>query len=333
MNDLGRSPQRSDRLDQVRLGENTQWIRIRGQNVANPVLLLIPQGPGLPLIQEADDFQRSTHLEDNFTVVYWDPRGCGKSARGPKAFSPITLDRMVKDAVELIEVLCARLETRSVFVAGFSLGGTIGALAAARVPDRVAALIAVGMDVQFDDAERVAYDYVLAEADRWHNARALRQLHRIGTPPHLDAVKFGTRVRWLADFGGVMRQKTYLGIVGTMLRQLFVSDAYSLADLVLTLRGMSEVQTQLLPDLAGLDLHTMLPRLEVPIYILHGVHDYAAPLGAAESYFHNLIAPQGKQFILFHASAHMPHYEEPDLFARTLLGVLRAAGSDWAADD
>jgi len=29
--------------------------------VANPALLLIPQGPGLPLIQEADDFQHSTH--------------------------------------------------------------------------------------------------------------------------------------------------------------------------------------------------------------------------------------------------------------------------------
>ncbi len=203
MNALASNPRRIDRLEQVRLGETTQWIRIRGLDVANPALLLIPQGPGLPIIQEADDFQRSTHLEDDFTVVYWDPRGCGKSARSPKASTPITLEQMVTDAVDLIEVLCAQLGTRSVFVAGFSLGGTIGALAAARVPDRVAALIAVGMDVRFDDAERVAYDYVLAEAKRRHNTRALRQLLRIGPPPHLDAVKFGTRVRWLADFGGM----------------------------------------------------------------------------------------------------------------------------------
>lgn len=38
-----------DTLDAVQLGDTTQWIRIRGADPSNPVLLLIQQGPGLPM--------------------------------------------------------------------------------------------------------------------------------------------------------------------------------------------------------------------------------------------------------------------------------------------
>ena len=39
-----------DRREPVRLGESTQWIRIRASNARNPLLLLVQQGPCLPLI-------------------------------------------------------------------------------------------------------------------------------------------------------------------------------------------------------------------------------------------------------------------------------------------
>ncbi len=310
-----------DTLQKIQLGDTAQWIRIRGQNVANPVLLLIPQGPGFPLIQEADDFQRSTHLEDNFTIVYWDPRGCGLSTRGLQTHRPITLHHMVDDVVELVTALCARFDTPSIFIGGFSLGGTIAAMAADLIPTLVTALVVVGMDVQFDEAERVAYEYVLSEAARRHHRRAARQLRSIGMPPHLTGKTFGTRVRWLANFGGVMRNSTYGALVGTLLRQLLRSGAYSWADLVRTIRAMSRVQTALLPEMAGLDLVTMLPRLDVPIYLLHGSHDFASPIRTAQSYFDHLVAPRGKEWVPFEDSAHMPQYEESDRFARTLLRI------------
>jgi hypothetical protein len=42
-----------DSLEGVQLGGITQWIRVRGADVANPVLLLMQQGPGLPIINDA----------------------------------------------------------------------------------------------------------------------------------------------------------------------------------------------------------------------------------------------------------------------------------------
>ena len=95
-------------LEGLRLGGITQWIRVRGADPSNPVLLLMQQGPGLPMINDRRGFQRLLRLEDDFTVVYWDQRGTGLSApalhRTSKRFE-ISVARMVDDTVALLELL------------------------------------------------------------------------------------------------------------------------------------------------------------------------------------------------------------------------------------
>src|ERR1039458_10104541 len=108
-----------DELEAVRLGDTEQWIRIRGTGLANPVLLLIQQGPGLPMINEARRFERVLGLEQDFTVVYWDQRGCGRSLRRQKT-AALSLKSMVADTVSLLEHLRERFG-KKVLVAGFSL--------------------------------------------------------------------------------------------------------------------------------------------------------------------------------------------------------------------
>jgi hypothetical protein len=56
-----------DSLKAIRAGDSTQWIRVRGADTANPVLLLIQQGPGLPMINEARRFERLLGLEQQKT--------------------------------------------------------------------------------------------------------------------------------------------------------------------------------------------------------------------------------------------------------------------------
>ena len=84
---------------------------------------------------------------------------------------------------------------------------------------------------------------------------------------------------------------------------------------------MRFAQDQLLPDLANLDLFQMLPRLDVPVFLLQGRHDYVAPPSSAEQYYQALQAPKGKQLMWFDESAHMPQYEEPGKFRETLLTI------------
>src|SRR3954453_15979312 len=123
-----------DTREQVQLGGIPQWIRICGADASRPVLLLMQQGPGLPMISDRQLFQRLLRLEDDFTVVYWDQRGTGLSSpflrRGPDAFET-GVTRMVGDTIALLERLRDRFQ-RTTVVAGFSFGATFAVHAAAR---------------------------------------------------------------------------------------------------------------------------------------------------------------------------------------------------------
>src|SRR5947208_6562295 len=106
-----------DSLEGIQLGGITQWIRVRGADVANPVLLLMQQGPGLPIINDAARLEHLLGLEDAFTVVYWDQRGTGLSSRpfGKKSNQfEISVTRMVDDTGTVLEVLHDRFGGKTV---------------------------------------------------------------------------------------------------------------------------------------------------------------------------------------------------------------------------
>jgi proline iminopeptidase len=317
------APRAIDRVERIGLGGTEQWIRIRGKDTSNPVLLLIQQGPGLPMLNEAADANKLWHLEDDFVVVYWDQRACGKSFHTAIPAVSMTVEQLITDTSELIQALTQRFNVAQLYVAGFSFGGTIAALTASRHPELVRAVICVDLDVQSEVADRVAYEFALEQATRLDNKRAIRALRRIGPPPHLESKTFGTRAKWVTNFGGVNRHATYTGLVLKLLRQLVFSRDYTLLDIIGTLRGMRFVQDHLLPDLANLNLFEMLPHLDVPVFLLQGRHDYVAPSSIAEQYYQALQAPKGKQLIWFEESAHMPQYEEPGKFREIVLTIKR----------
>jgi proline iminopeptidase len=317
-----------DSLEEIQAGDSTQWIRVRGADASNPVLLLIQQGPGLPMINEARRFGRLLGLEQAFTVVYWDQRGCGRSLRRSKGRAGISLERMVGDTVSLLDFLRNRFGGKT-YVAGFSFGATLAASAAAQRPDLVATLIAVGMDIDGAAAGNGAYDFALAAARQRGNRRATRQLEAIGAPPHLEPKQFATRVRWATNFGGVTTGETYATLARGLLASLVRSPDYSPADVLRTVRGITATQAALLPELASMDLARTLPRLEVPVVMVQGRHDQVAPGAAAQRYASTLQAPS-KQLVWFENSAHTPHQEEPAKFRDLLLGVRASQLADIA---
>jgi proline iminopeptidase len=298
-----------DRLERVRLGDSDQWILLRGRDRSKPLVLVIGQGPGLPTINEARDLRRLLELEDDYVVVYWDQRGCGKSARIPAA--SITVERMRDDAAELIERLCHQFGRHAIHVLGYSQGGTIAARLASVLPDRIAGLVLVSPEVRPSEGDAAAYAFALREATIRHHRRALRDLARIGPPPHVEARQFTGRARWVAEFGGVRRGATFRSVMLTLFRQLATSRAYLPLDVLRSTRAMATTSDALLPDLATIDLLDSVPSLEVPVSIFVGRHDQVAPPELTKRWVDALRAPRGKNLVWFDGSAHMPQYEEP----------------------
>ena len=308
-----------DSLGAIQARGATQWIRVRGAGASNPVLLLVQQGPGLPMINEARRFGSLLGLEQAFTVIYWDQRGCGRSLRVREDRAGISLERMAGDTVSLLGFLRDRFGGKT-YVAGFSFGATLAAYAAAQRPDLVATLVATGMDIDGAAAGTGAYDFALAAARQRGGRRATRQLAAIGPPPHLKPKQFATRVRWATNFGGVTTGETYATLARALVGSLVRSPDYSAADVLRTIRGITATQAALLPELATMDLARTLPRLEVPVVMVQGRHDQVAPGEAAQRYTSTLQAPS-KQLVWFENSAHTPHLEEPAKFRDVLLGV------------
>ncbi len=277
------------------------------------------------MINDARRIERVLELEQVFTVVYWDQRGCGRSLRTPIPSADITLEHMIDDTVNVLELLRERFD-RPAHVAGFSLGATVALSAAARRPDLVKVLVAAGTDVDGVAAATNAYDFALAAARVHGPRRAIRQLEAIGPPPHLTLNQFATRVRWVMNFGGTVTGETYASVARALAASLLGSSAYSAGDVVRTLRGVTRTQTALLSELATLDLLTSVPSLEVPVLMAQGRLDQVSPVDAAVRYAEALTAPS-KELVWFERSAHMPQFEEPAKF-RELLMRARETGDD-----
>jgi len=309
-----------DSLEAFELGGPRQWGLIRGQSRIAPVLLMVQAGPGLPMIHEADAHQRQLGLEQHFRVVYWDQPGTGKSFV-PRANGSLTVASMVAGFRSMIRATCERLRVSSLHLVGFSFGASLALLAAAEEPERVRSLTCVGVDVDLLEAERFAYAFARGQAERRGHRRAQRALSAIGEPPH-DVRQFSTRVKWVANFGGVHRSKTFGGLLRTTVARLWRSPHYSLPEMVRALRALEATPARVLPALRGFNLLAHELRVPAPLAVFQGRHDIAAPPALSA----DLAARLGARLVWFERSAHMPHEEEPGRFREELLRFIRDAG-------
>jgi pimeloyl-ACP methyl ester carboxylesterase len=312
--------QHIDSLESFDINGMRQWVLLRGDLARRRVLLVVQQGPGFPLIQDARAFEQHLHLESEAVVAYWDQRGTGKSL--PADPSTVTVAQSAADVRALVDALCARLNVERVDILGLSVGGTFATLAAARDPARIGRLVVVGLDVDWGESERYAYDFARREAARRGDRRAQRQLEGIGAPPHDTAKRFLTRARWVAGYGGINRRRGYWGLTWDNASRVMRSRHYTLRERVQALGAIEKTLGLMLGPANHFDLRTAVPRLQVPIAFFQGRQDVGTNPEVVARYADALDAPRGKSFVWFEESAHMPYFEEPARFRQALLRAL-----------
>jgi pimeloyl-ACP methyl ester carboxylesterase len=185
----------------LHLGGIDQWVMIRGESLANPPLILLHGGPGF---SETHFFRHfNAPLEKNFTVVYWDQRGSGKSFDRKIHRSSMTVEQFIADLDELVEAVRKRVGKKKVAIFGHSWGSVLGPLYAARFPEKVAAYVGSGQIGDWSASESLSYAFALAKAQCLNNRKALKELHAIGPPPH-TAGALWTQRTWLNHIEGQM---------------------------------------------------------------------------------------------------------------------------------
>ena len=129
-----------------------QGMVIRCANPANPVLLFVHGGPGLP--EYFLDATRPTRLEREFTVVWWDQRGAGLSYRAGSSAESMTVEQFVDDTIAVTDYLRERFGQDKNYLLGHSWGSAVGIRAAARAPERYRAYIGMGQITHQIESEK-----------------------------------------------------------------------------------------------------------------------------------------------------------------------------------
>jgi pimeloyl-ACP methyl ester carboxylesterase len=158
-----------------------------GESLTNPPLILLHGGPGFSETRLFRHF--NAPLEKSFTVVYWDQRGTGKSFDTKIPRCSMTVERFIADLDELVDAVCNRVGKKKVAIFGHSWGSALGVLYAARFPEKVAAYVGSGQIGDWPAGESSSYAFVLAEAQRLNNRKALKTLrHRPATSQREELV-------------------------------------------------------------------------------------------------------------------------------------------------
>src|SRR5580698_7629644 len=100
----------------VPIGGIDQWLTIKGDARANPVVLFLHGGPGNAESPFADAWYAGG--EKHFTLVQWDQRGAGRtfSRNGPGVEPTMTVERMVEDGIEVAQFLTRHLHKRKILI-------------------------------------------------------------------------------------------------------------------------------------------------------------------------------------------------------------------------
>jgi pimeloyl-ACP methyl ester carboxylesterase len=298
----------------VRIGGIEQWVMIRGENIANPVLVLLHGGPGM---SETSFFRfYNSSLEKTFTVVYWDQRGAGRSFSRVTPEASMTIERFVDDLDQLVDAIRVKLNKKTVVILGHSWGSALGTLYAARHSDKVSAYVGTGQIGDLQASERLSYTFVLAEAERRQNHRAVKQLRAIGEPPYTSKT-LGVQRRWLMRFVGLMRGRSFWQVM----RAARSYPEASLRQIPNLIRGAMFSLRTLWQEVSRLNLETAVPELKMPVFFFIGRHDHQVAAETSAAYFDKLVAP-AKQLVWFEESAHMPPFEEADKFNAKMIELV-----------
>jgi pimeloyl-ACP methyl ester carboxylesterase len=305
-----------------------QGMFIKGKDVTKPVLLYLHGGmPDYFLTPKYP-----TDLEEHFVVVWWEQRGIGISYSPDISRETLTVEQYIADTLAVTNYLRERFGREKIYLMGHSGGTFFGIQAAARTPELYYAYIGLAQMSDQLTSEVLAYDYMLAQFRENGDTKMVRKLE---AAPVTQSGGVPDSYRLVRDVAmhrlGVGTTHDMTSIVSGILLPSLQFREYTFNEKMNLWRGKAQSGVSVMwEEVLVTDLAQQLPAIDLPVYFLHGIHDYTCAYSVARSYFEQLQAPV-KGFYTFEQSAHSPMFEEPEKMLKILQEDV-LAGKNGLAD-
>lgn len=295
----------------VQIGGIEQWITIRGQDRAAPVLLFVHGGPGD--VTNPWSFVIFAPWEEHFIVVQWDERGAGRTLKrsGPSIALTMTLGRMAQDGIELAEYLRKHLGKEKVIIVCHSFGSILGLRMVQARPDLFYAYVGTGQVAEETKNWAIAYDALLDKARVTGNQQAIDELKSVGPPPYPSGRGYQVQREWSNRFEGA--DQFVYGTIGLTL----VAPGYSVADLNDDADGQLLSGERLFPPVKSLTMKDLGFNFALPVFFFQGTEDFTSPTAQARQYFDQIKAPH-KEFVPI-PGGHFAVFMNSDYFLKELV--------------
>lgn len=312
----------TDASGQVLTGSLSEksWVTINGvemgmiiksRDQTRPVLLFVHGGPGMPEYWLNASFP--AHLDELFTVVWWDQRGAGLSYNPGIPLETMTTTQLVADTIAVTQYLRQRFRQDKIYLMAHSFGTYLGIQAAARAPELYHAYIGVAQSVNLTLSEELAYEFMLN-----YYADDKKNLAQLKKAPYGTAGYERIRDQVMHEAGIGTTHKMYSVFTGIFLAVMKHRE-YMLKEKLQIWQGKAfSKNSKLNEEFRQANLSDLITRLEIPVIFFSGAYDYTVNHHLSEIYLEEIQAP-AKHFYLFEDSAHSPIFEEPE----TVLSILR----------
>ena len=302
--------QKVDEKGFVSIGGIEQWVTVKGDSCANPIILFLSGGPGNPLSPYADAIYGAWSRD--FTLVQWDQRGAGMTyGRSPPApDARLTIRQMSDDGAELAAYLARRFGKKKVILWGSSWGSVLGVHMAKARPELFYAYLGTAQVVSNRENQAVSYARLLGLVRAADDKASLAVLESAGAPPWTDPRSFGKVRRVIRKFEAKVTTPPPAAwwkpaaeyATPKALADYEAGEDYSFLNFV-GLKG------------DGMASQVDLPRLgtdfAIPMFFVLGAQDLLATPDVARRYYDSLKAPQ-KHLVLLEHAGHDPNQDVID---------------------
>jgi len=267
----------------------TLYVEVLG-NAAGTPLLVVNGGPGFDHTYEHAAVPGTTSAWETLArtrrVVFYDQRGNGRSG-ALKTGQSCTL----ADQIDDLEAVRAHLGADKIDLLGHSWGGFLVMAYAARHPEHIRHLITVDSAAPKWGDTVFLFKDIFPEGQERSDSFAFADA--LGDKAASDA---GIReyLHWL--FYSPEKRDAFLAQISPGVFSKPVNEAVE-------------------HDVQRFDLNPELQKFKFPALVITGRYDINVAPSVAYK-MHKAIA--GSQFVVFEKSGHLPFYEEPDGFVRTL---------------